>query len=252
MVKGIEVFRKHFVGHEDKYILIGGTACDLLFQKNGLPFRATRDLDIVLVAEALTPEFGEKFWELIKNGNYEIQQRSDGSPVFFRFKNPQNKAFPVMLELFSRSVKELDPVSADSNLTKIPLGDEISSLSAILLNNTYYALLKDGTVQIDGISLLSDAYLLLFKARAWLDLSRRKKQGKNVDSRDIKKHKNDIFRLSMLLSPSSKINIHGDVKNDLVEFIKACEEESTDPRALGLSGFSQSDILERIKIIFGI
>ena len=58
MVKGIEVFRKHFAGYEDKYVLIGGTACDLLFQKNGLPFRATRDLDIILVAEALTPEFG--------------------------------------------------------------------------------------------------------------------------------------------------------------------------------------------------
>ena len=162
MVKGIEVFRKHFAGFEDKYVLIGGTACDLLFQKNGLPFRATRDLDIILVAEALTPEFGVKFWEFIKNGKYMIQQRSDGNPIFYRFRNPQDNAFPAMLELFSRSSKTLDPVSPDSNLTKIPLGDEISSLSAILLNNSYYALLKDGTIQIDGISLLSDVYLLLF------------------------------------------------------------------------------------------
>ena len=88
MVKGIEVFRKHFAGFEDKYVLIGGTACDLLFQKNGLPFRATRDLDIILVAEALTPEFGVKFWEFIKNGKYMIQQRSDGNPIFYRFRNP--------------------------------------------------------------------------------------------------------------------------------------------------------------------
>lgn len=252
MVKGIEVFRKHFAGDEDKYVLIGGTACDLLFQKNGLPFRATRDLDIILVAEALTPEFGVKFWEFIKNGKYMIQQRSDGNPIFYRFRNPQDKAFPAMLELFSRSSKTLDPVSPDSNLTKIPLGDEISSLSAILLNNSYYALLKDGTIQIDGISLLSDVYLLLFKAKAWLDLSGRKKLGGNVDSRDIKKHKNDVFRLSALLSPTLKVDIHGEVKNDLVEFINACEGDTFDPKALGLSGLSQSDILERIKIFYGV
>ncbi len=252
MVKGIEVFRKHFAGYEDKYVLIGGTACDLLFQKNGLPFRATRDLDIILVAEALTPEFGVKFWEFIKNGQYMIQQRSDGNPIFYRFRNPQDKAFPAMLELFSRSSKALEPVCTDPNLIKIPLGDEISSLSAILLNNAYYALLKDGTIQIDGVSLLSDAYLLLFKAKAWLDLSGRKKLGGNVDSRDIKKHKNDVIRLSALLSPTLKVDIQGEVRNDLVKFIKACEEEITDPKALGLSGFSQPDILERIKITFGI
>lgn len=252
MVKGIEVFRKHFAGYEDKYVLIGGTACDLLFQKNGLPFRATRDLDIILVAEALTPEFGIKFWEFIKNGKYIIQERSDGSPVFYRFRNPQDKVFPAMLELFSRSSKALEPESADPNLTKIPFGDEISSLSAILLNNAYYALLKDGTIQIDGVSLLSDAYLLLFKAKAWLDLSVRKKLGGNVDSRDIKKHKNDVFRLSALLSPTLKVDIQGEVKNDLVEFINACKDDITDPKSLGLSGLSQSDILERIKIFYGI
>jgi hypothetical protein len=252
MVKGIEVFRKHFAGYEDKYVLIGGTACDLLFQKNGLSFRATRDLDIILVAEALTPDFGIKFWEFIKNGQYVIQQRSDGSPIFYRFRNPQDKAFPAMLELFSRSSKELEPESAGPNLRKIPLGDEISSLSAILLNNAYYALLKDGTIHIDGVSLLSDAYLLLFKAKAWLDLSGRKKLGGNVDSRDIKKHKNDVFRLSALLSPTLKVDIHGEVKNDLVEFINACKDDTIDPKALGLSGSSQSDILERIKIFYGI
>ena len=252
MVKGIEVFRKHFAGYEDKYVLIGGTACDLLFQKNGLPFRATRDLDIILVAEALTPEFGIKFWEFIRNGQYMIRQRSDGSPIFYRFRNPQDKTFPAMLELFSRSSKALEPVSTDPNITKIPLGDEISSLSAILLNNAYYAMLKEGTIQIDGVSLLSDAYLLLFKAKAWLDLSGRKKLGGNVDSRDIKKHKNDVFRLSAILPPASKINIHGEVKNDLIEFINACNDDTIDPKALGLSGSSQSDILERIKIFYGI
>ena len=32
-------------------------ACDILFTENEADFRATRDLDIVLIVEALTPEF---------------------------------------------------------------------------------------------------------------------------------------------------------------------------------------------------
>lgn len=70
MVKGLDTFRRYFKGFEDQYVLIGGAACDIVFESNETTFRATRDLDIVLIVEALTPEFGEKFWEFIQNGNY--------------------------------------------------------------------------------------------------------------------------------------------------------------------------------------
>jgi hypothetical protein len=49
MVKGIELFASHFKGFENSYVLIGGSACDLWMQTQGLPFRATKDLDIVIV-----------------------------------------------------------------------------------------------------------------------------------------------------------------------------------------------------------
>lgn len=45
MVTGIEKFREHFAQHEDHYAIIGGAACDLLFDAAGLPFRATKDID---------------------------------------------------------------------------------------------------------------------------------------------------------------------------------------------------------------
>lgn len=53
MVEGIDIFREHLSERSDSMILIGGAACDDWFTRQGLPFRATRDLDIVLVAEAL-------------------------------------------------------------------------------------------------------------------------------------------------------------------------------------------------------
>ena len=58
MVKGLDVFQKHFANHADQFILIGGTAATLTMERAGLDFRATKDLDIVLHIEALTPAFG--------------------------------------------------------------------------------------------------------------------------------------------------------------------------------------------------
>ena len=65
MVKGLDTFRRYFKGFEDQYVLIGGAACDIVFESNETTFRATRDLDIVLIVEALTPEFGEKSEECV-------------------------------------------------------------------------------------------------------------------------------------------------------------------------------------------
>ena len=58
MVKGLDTFQKYFADYEEQYVLIGGAACDILFESNEVNFRATRDLDMVLIVEALTPEFG--------------------------------------------------------------------------------------------------------------------------------------------------------------------------------------------------
>lgn len=82
----------------------------------------------------------------------------------------------------------------DAALTPLPIDDEISSLSAILLNEAYYELLKTGQIVVDGIPVLSPICLIPFKAKAWLELRERKSNGGQVDSKNIKKHKNDIFR----------------------------------------------------------
>lgn len=71
MVKGIDRFRAHFADHEHQYVLIGGAACELLMDEAGLDFRATKDLDIVLIVEALDPAFAESFWSFIEEGGYD-------------------------------------------------------------------------------------------------------------------------------------------------------------------------------------
>lgn len=68
MVKGLEIFKQYFSEYVDQYVLIGGAACDIVFESNNTSFRATRDLDMVLIVEALTPEFGAHFWHFINEG----------------------------------------------------------------------------------------------------------------------------------------------------------------------------------------
>ena len=57
MVKGLPKFEEYFSKYSDNYILIGGAACDIHIEDEGLTFRATKDLDIVLIVEAVTPKF---------------------------------------------------------------------------------------------------------------------------------------------------------------------------------------------------
>ena len=61
MVTGFESFKRWFSEYSEQYAIIGGTACDLLMSEEGIDFRATRDIDMVLIVESLTPQFGERF-----------------------------------------------------------------------------------------------------------------------------------------------------------------------------------------------
>lgn len=68
MVKGLEIFREHFRRFANRYMLIGAAACNLAMTGAGLPFRATKDLDIVLYVEALDSTFVHAFWEFVRAG----------------------------------------------------------------------------------------------------------------------------------------------------------------------------------------
>lgn len=169
----------------------------------GLPFRATKDLDIVLYLEALDAEFVRVFWEFVRAGGYEVQEKSTGEKQFYRFQKPANADYPFMLELFSRQPDVLQ-VAEGSHLTPLPIEEDVSSLSAILLDNDYYDFIRAGRQEIDGLPMVGAAQLIALKARAWLDLTEREKQGEKIDSKTIKKHKNDVFRLYQILDPASE------------------------------------------------
>lgn len=239
MVKGLDVFREHCRGFEDQYVLIGGAACDVLFTNNEGDFRATRDLDMVLIVEALKPEFGECFWAFIEAGQYRNKATSAGTPQFYRFDKPENDMYPKMIELFARTEYVLK--GADG-LTPIHVGDDVSSLSAILLNEDYYKILLEGRTVVQGLSVLRPEYLILFKAKAYLDLNAKRMSGANVDSRDIRKHKNDIVRILTEFMPERVSELPGTVHNDIREFVERLEEEPFDSNLLKNYGVTHEEL----------
>lgn len=247
MVKGLDTFREYFADYEKQYVLIGGAACDIVFESNEANFRATRDLDMVLIIEALTPEFGEKFWEFIVAGKYRNKATSSGNPQFYRFDKPEDDSFPKMIELFCRSDFELRQAEG---ITPIHIDDEISSLSAILLDDDYYKALLDGKVVREGLSVLRPEYIILFKAKAYLDLKVRKDAGEAVDSSDIKKHKKDILRIAAELILEPVVDLPETVKADIKFFIESLEQEPYDQNSLKMYGLRNMDIVELLKKVF--
>ncbi|WP_418750055.1 hypothetical protein [Frisingicoccus sp.] len=243
MVRGIDKFREYFQDYQNQYVLIGGAACDISFERTADDFRATRDLDMVLIVETLTKEFGQQFWKFIQDGEYLHRAKSTGEPQFYRFDKPQNPEFPQMIELFARTEWAI----GDEPLIPVHIDDSVSSLSAILLNEEYYESLLSGREVIDGISILKPTYLIPFKAKAWLDLKTKKEQGMSVDSRDIKKHKNDILRLTTSMVLEDDVELSEEAKNDMETFIQNLKEETIDLKNLKIVGISKEAIIERLE-----
>ena len=131
----------------------------------------------------------------------------------------------------------------------VHISDDLSSLSAILLNDEYYEFLKSGLVLINGIQVLNYTRIIPFKAKAWLDLKMRKENGESIGSKKIEKHKCDVFRLSQLITGNDRIELSGEILNDMTNFISKIENETIDLKNLKIRG-EKSKILDTLKRVY--
>lgn len=152
-----------------------------------------------------------------------------------------------MVELFCRNNFELREMTG---ITPIHIDDTVSSLSAILLNDDYYRVLLDGKVVVGGLSVLRPEYLILFKAKAYLDLKQRKDNGESVDSNDIKKHKKDVLKIAVELMLEKITNLPDAVKVDIDLFIRSLEDDPFDDNSLKNYGVKNKEVVERLKRVF--
>jgi hypothetical protein len=230
LVTGLNKFSTFFKDVRESFILIGGTACDLLLENEGLNSRATKDIDIVVIVESVNNEFSKVMWQFVIEGRYKSLEMSSGKRNRYRFYGPEEPDFPYMIELFSKS-EHSNRIISSSRITQIPF-EKASDLSAILLDEIYYELLLEGRQLLGDIYILRAEYLILFKMKAFLDLSGRKENGEVIDSRDIKKHKNDVFRLIQLINPETNLELPDDARSDVKNFINKVKSNPPDLKNL--------------------
>ena len=231
MVRGLDHFKEYFREHSENFILVGGVASYLLLDEAGAPrIRPTKDLDIVLMMKP-SEKFLNAIKTYIKAGGYEIQKGDQNQATFYRFQKPANDKFPMMIELFATTESSFE-LFEDQHIIPISNSEGIESLSAILLDDEYYSIIKKNAVEKDGIYILNERALIPFKAKAYLEIKERKE-----DSKNWKKHRGDIINLTVaFLTESSQEKLTGKVRGHFVEFMEQFKKELTPEIIQGACG----------------
>lgn len=153
-----------------------------------------------------------------------------------------------MIELFARKI-DMIPLEALGHLTPVPAGEEASSLSGILLNDLYYDFVMANKTEVDGVQVVTPVGLIVLKAIAWMDLTKKKSRGDlHAYSKDISKHKNDIARLAVLTAGIDP-EVPDGIREVMEEFMSIYQTEPLDAAALRLP-IGEAEVKEEIRRLF--
>ena len=219
---GFDHFCNYLKGLEDHYVIIGGGAAAILMDDEGLEFRATKDVDLVVIGRS--NDLNERVLSYVKEGGYNSKEVTNTLPQYYRFKNPIKVEYPKMIEIFSRNKFNLE-LKEGQHI--IPITESSSEmLSAILLDDEYFDLIRQN-IQISesGIPLINALGNICLKARAHRDLFERKQSGEQyIDEKDIQKHLKDIWRLAVVLTGEETIILTGVPAKDIINAIRKLEK----------------------------
>ena len=115
------------------------------------------------------------------------------------------------------------------------------------MDGAYYSFIHESKIESDGLTVVPPEGLVPLKAKAWLDLTGRR----DTDEKDIKKHKNDVFRLFQVIAPDTRVVLPGSIKDDLQRFIQAVEADP--PKSLkpfGLGATKADEVIKTLRAIY--
>lgn len=231
---GVDKLREFLGEFKSNYVVIGGTACNLNLEEADLQGRATKDIDMIVVCEAITPEYVKRFWEFIYAGGYslwQVKNNDEDKKCFYRFVEPADKSFPAYIELFSRVPDSIE-LPEDAHIVHIPMEEYLSSFSAILMDDDYYTYAIQHTREIEGVQVLDKDALIVLKAKAFLNNLQRKQAGQTVHQDDIDKHKKDIYRMAYLLAADERFEVSETIKSDLRLFLLSLKDNPINTKAI--------------------
>ena len=147
--------------------------------------------------------------------------------------------------MLSRKADCLKPLD-NGRYTPINIQDETTTLSALILDEEYYEFIKSNRVLLSELPFIDMDCIIVLKAKAWMNNTVRKAKGEPVQSIDISKHKNDIVRLSQLLTPNRSLSLPPSIRDDMKTFIEKYEESGIDPKSLKID-LTPDEVFKRIR-----
>jgi hypothetical protein len=156
-----------------------------------------------------------------------------------------------MIEIFSRKP---DVIEIDEGPHCVPLDsiEEVNSLSAILLDDNYYRLIKENCVTENNVTFIKKEYIIPLKARAYIDNQRLKDESVFIKDKDISKHRNDIFRIAQTLTPEQRISLPDSVREDLRECLEMIQGVEFKMRSIGVREITKEALISNIVNIYSL
>ena len=245
-------FREAFLKYADNYVIIGGTACDIVLRDTDMKPRATSDIDMIVIVENMTPEFAAAFWKFIRDGKYKPTKRdreTDGQTVYtlYRFEEAQ-AGYPVKIELLSRHSDILGEPSGFV-IEPIPVDEEVSSLSAIIMDDDYYNFTIKNSFVDNGLKVASPLALIVLKIKAYLNLLAEKEQGHHVNTKHIKKHRSDVLKLVATTPLGDPTPVTSAILQSVTDFVTKIREMLPNQGLEAALGRPSEDIASYIDIL---
>ena len=239
MVTGLDKFREAFIEYADNYIIIGGTACDIVLRDTDMTPRATSDIDMIVVVENMTPEFATAFWKFIRDGKYKPTKRdreTDGQTVYTLYRFEEAEAgYPVKIELLSRH----------SDILGEPSGFVIEPIPV----DEYYNFTIKNSFVDNGLKVASPLALIVLKIKAYLNLLAEKEQGHHVNTKHIKKHRSDVMKLVATTALGDPTPVTAEIMDSVTDFIGKIRAMLPSQGLEAALGRSSEDIASYIDIL---
>ena len=208
MINGFDKFEAAFTPYRDSFILIGGTAVQMVLGQydspNGVASRArvTHDIDLLIVTDRLTDVFKSAFHKFITDGEYDCYFSKE-RPHYYRFLNDKANGYPEKLELMSHSLLDFPNV----RYTPLVL-ERDESMSAMVLDEDLYRYALAHCEDRHGFNCLTSEALLVFKSAAYLNLMTEYAETGDARRRnDALKHRNDVFRVLEHIAPQVRAGL---------------------------------------------
>lgn len=220
MTPGFDRFEAAFASCRELFILIGGTAVQMVLGQYDSPkgvanrARVTHDIDLLIVTDRLSDAFKIAFHRFVDAGGYECYFSKE-RPHYYRFLDPKDASFPAKIELLSHSLLELPGL----RYTPLVL-ERDESMSAMVLDEELYQYALIHCDVRHGFKCLKPEALMVFKIAAYLNLMAEYAETGDARRRnDALKHRNDVFRVLEHMSPSVRAELPDTLVPRVREFI---------------------------------